>query len=42
MPIPAPELDDLQAISKRWGLDIGNGDLGVARVGGQRGHHRSR
>ena len=29
MPIPAPGLDDLRAISQRWGLDIGAGDLEI-------------
>ena len=29
MPIPAPELDDLRAISQRHGLGIGEGDLAI-------------
>ncbi len=42
MPIPAPELDDLQAISKRWGLDIGDGDLEIfkALIEGALGSYR--
>ena len=32
MRIPAPELDDLRAISQRWGLKIGDGDLAVFKA----------
>ena len=32
MPIPAPELDDLRAISQRWSLDIGDGDLAIFKA----------
>ena len=32
MSIPAPELGDLRAISQRWGLEIGDGDLAVFKA----------
>ncbi len=32
MAIPAPELDDLQAISQRWGLKISDGDLAIFKA----------
>lgn len=32
MPIPAPELDDLRAISQQWRLDIGDGDSAIFKA----------
>ena len=32
MPIPAPELDELRAVSQRWGLGIGDGDLAIFQL----------